>query len=446
MTYFSAFLLTVMSFVSAQSGTQVPECRDWQTCRQLALEAAARQDYDAFHDLAWRALRTGPKNDPALMTLVARAQSLNHRPHDALVMLQRLAAMGVTTDAATSDDFRSVRELAGWAEFEARTSGAGGRVVSDAAPSLPSVTPAPKPSAETRPTPSPTADVAETPRKTAPDPTSPVRFPATGIAAVGLAYDAVSGRFIVGDRQEHRLAVIGERSRRVASLAGADGGFGEIAAFEIDVREGDLWVVTSPAGSRSSSGAATVHKLQLISGRHLSSIELAAENGPARFADVAVGDSSIFVLDSGGRRLFRAAKKARSIETVVRLAAADVVSLAPASDTIVYAAYDQGILRVDLPTRSMSVVDPGQRADLAGLTWIRWHRGSIIGAQKAAGDRYRIVRIRLDDAGRTSRGVEVLTDGIHIVSATSLTLSGNTLYYLSPADSSEFVVKKLTVK
>jgi hypothetical protein len=444
MTYFSAVLFTAMSFVCSQSGAQAPECRDWQTCRQLALDAAARKDYDAFHDLAWRAMQTGPKNDPALMTLVARAQSLNHRPHDALVMLQRLAAMGVTTDAATSDDFRSVRELAGWAEFEAKTSGSTGRVVTDAAPSPPpSVPPAPKPPVETRRA-SPAPEAAESPRRSA-DPTSPISFPASGIAAVGLAYDAVSGRFIVGDRQEHRLAVIGERSRRVASLAGADGSFGEIAAFEIDVREGDLWVVSSPAGSKLSPGAPTVHKLQLISGRQLSSIALAAESAPARFADVAVGVSSIFILDNSGRRLFRAAKKGRSLETAVRLAAADVASVAPASDTIVYAAYDQGILRVDVATRSMSVVDSVQRSDLAGLTWIRWHRGSIIGAQKA-GDRYRIVRIRLDDAGRASRGVEVLADDIPMASGTSLTLSGNILYYLSPSDSSDFVVKKLTVK
>ena len=89
------------------------ECRAWQECRQLALDAAARQDYDAFHDLAWRALQAGPKNDPALMTMLARAQSLSGRPGDALVMLRRLAALAVVTDAATSDDFARVRALPG---------------------------------------------------------------------------------------------------------------------------------------------------------------------------------------------------------------------------------------------------------------------------------------------------------------------------------------------
>src|SRR5207248_3140202 len=78
------------------------ECREWQQCRQLALEAADRGDYEIFHDLAWRAGQTGKRNDPALMYLLARAQALSGRPHDALVMLERLADMGVASDAATN--------------------------------------------------------------------------------------------------------------------------------------------------------------------------------------------------------------------------------------------------------------------------------------------------------------------------------------------------------
>jgi hypothetical protein len=47
-------------------------------CRKLAPDAAA-PEYERFHDLAWRTLQTGPKNDPALMYLLARAQSLSGR-------------------------------------------------------------------------------------------------------------------------------------------------------------------------------------------------------------------------------------------------------------------------------------------------------------------------------------------------------------------------------
>src|SRR3954452_22775165 len=116
--------------ISIQDPSARPECKEWHECRQLALDAASRQDYETFHDLAWRAVQTGPKNDPALMYLLARAQSLSGRPADALVMLQRLAQMGTATDAATNDDFKRVRALPGWAEF-----GASAAVSSDAQPS-----------------------------------------------------------------------------------------------------------------------------------------------------------------------------------------------------------------------------------------------------------------------------------------------------------------------
>src|SRR5436309_3859264 len=94
-------------------------CTEWHQCRELALAAADRGDYETFHDLAWRAVQTGPPKDPALMYLLARAQALSGRPHDALIMLQRLAEMGVPSDAATNDDFVRTRQLPGWPDVAA---------------------------------------------------------------------------------------------------------------------------------------------------------------------------------------------------------------------------------------------------------------------------------------------------------------------------------------
>src|SRR5205809_5705255 len=95
-------------------------CTEWRDCRQLALAAADRGEYETFHDLAWRAVQTGPPKDPALMHLLARAQALSGRPHDALVMLQRLAEMGVPSDGDTNEDFSRTRQLPGWPEVSAR--------------------------------------------------------------------------------------------------------------------------------------------------------------------------------------------------------------------------------------------------------------------------------------------------------------------------------------
>jgi hypothetical protein len=422
-------------------------CADVPTCRRLALEAAERKDYDAFHDLAWRALNAGPKNDPALMTLLARAQSVSGRPHDALVMLQRLAAMGIATDAATSDDFANVRALPGWAELEASLAGkpvaapsadaaaaaAGSKAKAPAATTAKAAAagkepPAREPSKETATAPpikepipneparepppvnvpragetmtasgtitgKPTSRSARNAKPNAPGKTAaaaapePLAFSLSGVAPVGLAYDAVSGRFIVGDGADRRLLVVGERSGRLASLAGVDAGFDDVSAFEIDTVEGDLWVVSAAAQTRSS----TVHKLQLISGRVLASIKLPDGEEPSAFADVAVTPQSVLVLDSEGRRVLRLAKKGKTLDLVARLAAPGVTTLAPASDGVAYAAFDRGILRIDLGTKTMSVIEPAEKVDLAGLGWMRWFRGSLVAIQRTADGASRLLR------------------------------------------------------
>ena len=63
-------------------------------------------------------MQKGPRNDPELMTLLARAQSLSGRPGDALVMLRRLAQLGASVDLG-NDDFERVRALPAWPELAA---------------------------------------------------------------------------------------------------------------------------------------------------------------------------------------------------------------------------------------------------------------------------------------------------------------------------------------
>jgi hypothetical protein len=458
------------------------ECKDAGSCRQLATEAKERKDYDAFHDLAWKAMNLGPKNDAAAMTLLARAQSLSGRPLDAIVMLQRLAAMGVFSDAATSDDFERVRALPSWSELEAKLSGKGAPVAAAPPPAVapPETAPASKPKPTSSEKTSSKADATEktstridkekTPKveplapvkappppvkgaseaaaanaktaKASAAPPEPLRFAAAGLTAVGLAYDAVSGRFIVGDRAERRLIVVGERSGRVASLAGVDAGLNELTALEIDAREGDLWVV-SANGGRSS----TVHKLQLISGRTLASIAVPEDLAPARFTDVAVTPQSILVLDSEGRRIFRAAKKGRTLEVAMRLAVPAATVLAPVSDALVYVAFDRGLLRADLAARSMSVVEAPPNVNLTGISWMRPFRGSLVALQPTAEGTARLVRIRIDDGGRTVRGIDVLDENIPIAGPTSAAITDNAVYYLNRApDSGDVIVRKVPLK
>ena len=231
-------LATLAGRLAAASSTELQSardfgCTDWHDCRQLALAAADRGDYETFHDLAWRAIQTGPPKDPALMFLLARAQALSGRPHDALIMLQRLAEMGVPVDVAANDEFVRTRQLPGWPEVSARFE----RLSHPDSPPLAS-----------------SAAIASSPSATAPSgaPLGPdgSRFSTGAFTLGGLAYDAVSRRFLVGDRLGRKLIVVAEGANHAVDFVrAASAGFRDIAAIEIDDRRGDLWVVSAAPGT-----------------------------------------------------------------------------------------------------------------------------------------------------------------------------------------------------
>jgi hypothetical protein len=439
-----SLLLSFGSGVTQQSRavTDRVDCGSWQECRDQALAAAGREEYELFHDLAWLAFRKGPKNDSSLMAMLARSQSLSGRPHDALIMLHRLTALDVVPDGLDDEDFRRVRTLPGWADLEA---------------SIESIK-----SSSTRPAPVPVTTIAAPPNPPTPTPlgtsarldeaADAVRFSTDAFAPVGLAYDAVSNRFIVGDRHERKLSVIGELSHRISNFVGAEsGGFEEIGALAIDAREGDLWVVSS---SSDDTSGARLHKLQLISGRVLFTQQLPAGAAPARFADVAVtGEGAVLALDTLGRRVFRfggGALRSNGLNPVAVLDVPAPVSIAPAPSSIVYLAHAEGISRLDLQAKSTRPLKVSGSVDVTGVKWIRWYGGSLVAIQADVDGSYRVVRIRLNGNGSTANRAEVLARGVALPDPSSVTIAGNTLYYLTrisgSPQSGESVIRRIKLK
>ena len=289
------------------------DCAEWRACRELALAAAKRGEYETFHDLAWRAVQTGPQKDPSLMYLLARAQALSGRPHDALIMLQRLADMGVASDVAADDDFSRTRQLRDWPAVAARIAAAAAVVPAAVVPAT--VVPvAVSPSPSSAPSPAPGLPVISL----APA-TSAVRFSTTPFTVSGLAYDAISRRFVFGDRRGRKLIVVDERSNQPVDLVRADSaGFLDISAVEIDAKRGDLWVASTAAAD--GAGTATLHRLQLVSGRPLRAYPVAALLEPVKLVDLAVNPAgAVLVLDSVTPQLLVLRPGGTALERVVRI-------------------------------------------------------------------------------------------------------------------------------
>jgi hypothetical protein len=479
------FVMLAALLAAAAQSDRGPECSGWQECRAMAVAAADRGEYETFHDLAWRAMQTGPPRDPALMLMLARAQALSGRPHDALVMLDRLAQMGVPSDADTSDDFARTRQLSDWPELAARIE----RLRTPATAPTPAPPPpaaAPRRGARSRPKAAPPAPAprvelsapppppvesppaappaAPPPPLEAPPPapaaaTAPLalvvppvakseaaRFSTDRSGVVGLAYDLVSRRILFADRIGRKLVVVGEGSNRPLDLVRADSaGFEEISAIEIDDRRGDLWV----ASSAGENGAGTLHRLQLVSGRPLRSFRVPPDRTPVELADVAITRAgTVLVLDAASGTILQLRPGAAALERLMHVDVTGPVSLAAGSEEgIAYLAHRDGISRLDLRARSASTVAAPKNTSLAGLDQIRWHRAALIGISSEAGST-RIVRFELNASERSVRRATTIEASAPLVARAAVTISGDDLLYLSPvvAGATEFVVYRLHLK
>ena len=341
-------------------------CESVEICRAEALIAHAKGDFERFHDYAWAAYRKGKPNDAELMLLIARAQSLSGRPGDALVMLERARAQGkIPADLATDPEFARVRALPRWNEIsgtllapqpeapskiEAKADAPRAEPkniptapeLSKPAPAAPATakpetpkpeTPKPEPKS---PTPRPESSKPEAtkaapnevgkeePAKPAPAvparaPGAPLKF-STALTPTALAYDRVSKRYIIGDRLARRIAVIDENSGQVSTLVGALGALGDVDGIAIDAQQGDLWVITSDADGPSLS------KMQLISGRVLSTVRLRDVSSPVVSLSFVPGsglvaadtDGILWTVRPGGR-----AEKLIALEYVPKAVGAD---------------------------------------------------------------------------------------------------------------------------
>jgi hypothetical protein len=445
----AALTLLPSSVASFQSVERPPpECHEWQECRQLALAAREGGQFERFHDLAWRTVQTGPPNDPALMYLLARAQALSGRPHDALIMLGRLAEKGVVaTDARTEADFERVRLLPRWREFDAlmdRTS-----ATAAAAPAT-AVTPPGVAPSTVPPGVAPVTTVPAIPPRSAlkfePRPSEDVaRLSASPFVASGLAYDAVSRRSLVGDALGRRVVVVGDGSGSAVDLVrAASAQFHDVTALEIDARRGDLWV----ASTAPDSGDGALHRLQLISGRPLAIIEPPSELEPVKLIDIAVvPDGTILVLDSVGPRVIGAGAGAK---TLVELAPLDVSApasiAAGADDRTAYVAHRDGIVRLDLELRSATPLSAPEGIELGGFERIRWHRDRLVGVQALADGSRRIVRLQLT-RDRTVAEAAVIATGLGPgAGPTFATVAGDDMYYVvAPGDGAPSTVEMVDV-
>jgi hypothetical protein len=252
------------------------------------------------------------------------------------------------------------------------------------------------------------------------------RFSTGPFTPAGLAYDAVSRRFLFGDIAGRRLFVVGEGSDRSVDLVRGDSaGFDDVTAIAIDAKRGDLWVASTAA---DGSGAA-LHRLQLISGRVLRKLAAPGE-GPMRFNDLAVtADGTVVILDTAAPRLLVLRPGATAVERLMPLATPQPTSLAvDDSGQLAYVAHRDGITRIDLRARRATMLTAATGITLTGFEFIRVHRDALVGSQAQPDGSKGLVRLQTK-AGTVAQATLIETPLTSEEPVTLATISGGDLYY-----------------
>jgi hypothetical protein len=446
-----------------------PGCVEWRACREMALAAETAREYEAFHDLAWRAVQTGPPRDPALLYLVARAQARSGRPHDALVMLERIADSGVAAEAATDEAFSRTRELPGWPAIAERlerpvpnTSSrpaapkpTGGAKPGEAANAtrVPGREPATTslkglPGTPVRPTvPNPAAVTAPPALKGAPAPaglaavpvavTEAARLSAPPFAIAGVAYDSVSDRFVLGDRAGRKLVVVGNVSNggggAPVDLVRADSaGFKDISALEIDAQRGDLWVTSGEA-----SGAGVLHRVQLVSGRPLRTYSGPGSSALGELVDLAVmNDGEILVLDATKGSLLHLRPRGTTLEPLLRIDGSRATSVSAGDgEGVAYVSQGDALFRVDVSARRSTALELPRGVALKGVERIRFYRSALIALVRDESGSAAIVRLDLNARGTAVTRATKLDVAVPPGAGSSFSIAGNDLLFAVQAGS-----------
>jgi hypothetical protein len=425
----------------------------------MALAAQQRGDLEAFHDLAWRAVQTGPRNDAALMLLLARAQSLSGRAHDALIMLQRLAARGIDiSDATTSDDFRRVRNLPAWAEWKGIAPPASDSPATAAAPAdsppAGTTTPSPRaaPKSEAAAAKAPAPEGSSKAASGAPEPAKPpasadrddaLSLPSTVGTPAAMAYDGVSGRLVLADDSSGTLKVLSEVSGNAANLVSRGwGGPYKTTGIAIDPAHGDLWVVATANDDGSAPAPSVVHRLQLVSGRLLYSVPAPATPPDARFVAVALAGTAVYALDAAGHRVFELSTTGKTLRPRATLKVDDPASLAVGSDGVAFVAHPAGILRVTLANGQSGRLTAARGVDLRGLQSIARHHDTLFGIQRREDGTLAAVRIRLAANGQRATRLDVIGEA----AASAIAIMGDVLYYVGPQAAGRTVVERVKLR
>ncbi|WKW13181.1 hypothetical protein Strain138_002497 [Pseudogemmatithrix spongiicola] len=230
--------------------------------------------------------------------------------------------------------------------------------------------------------------------------------------AEGLAADPRDGTLLITSLRHRDVLVVSPTGSR-RWLLGADANVGAVMGAVFDSARAAVWLTTArlPHMAPRAADEGVVAELLEVSypdGALRRRLRLGAGDGmPGEIA--LAPDGSVLVSDGLRGVLYRLRRNAAELETVrsALLRSPQGIAVTATGDVAYVADWSRGLFRWDLATDSLAPLTAADGRTLRGVDGLRVHAGALIAIHNGSTPN-RVMRVRLDAAGRALTGADVL--------------------------------------
>jgi sugar lactone lactonase YvrE len=372
-----------------------------------AVKAYEAHDTVAFLRHASEAARLRPTHGGVLYAL-ASAGALAGDSTVALAALRHFAVLGYTADVDSDADLASLRGIAAFDSLR-----------------------------------------AELRRNAAPIVRSKAAFTLADreLLTEGIAYDSVAGTFLVGSVRHGTILRVKPDGRAQEFVHAGVAGFWAPLGLRVDPKRRALWVASSALPQTmgfdsSDAGRSGIFRFDLATGALTGRYVIPRDGEPHALGDVLVArNGDVYATDSRAPAVYRVRAGAETIERFVTsplLLSAQGLVLDSAERSLFVADYARGLLRIDLASREVHLLDAPDDVMALGIDGLYTDGPELIGVQNGTTP-HRVVRFRLDAAGRRITGLEVLERAHPDYAEPTLgVVVGRDLYYVAASQWERF--------
>ena len=369
-------VLALLASLPARASGQSDPVVASRAAYQEAVQAYEAHDFQGFLRHAKEAERLRPAHGGVVYGL-ACAYALTGDTAAALATLQHFAALGHTADLDADADLTSVRSLPGFDSLRLA-------MRRNAAPMVHST---------------PAFTLAE-----------------RDLLTEGIAFDPKTRSFLVDSVHRGKILRVDVHGRTTEFVPPGLKGFWAPLGMRVDPAHGVLWVAGAALPQTvgydtADSGRSGLFRFDLASGALTGRFPLPADGQPHTLGDVAIARSGdVYSTDSRGPRVYRVRAGSDSVEEFVSsplLLSAQGLALDAEERTLYVADYSRGILRIDLATRAVRLLETADDVLALGIDGLSLVEGSHVGIQNGVVP-HRVVRLHLDASGNRVERAEVL--------------------------------------